>query len=197
MSAAYRLSSARSRSRLIRRAAIAERIVTARRSRRVDALKLATMGLRLLHRQTVSNRPTGRAWIGSSRRKRPSSSARSCAAAYRLAGSFSRHLRVIVSRSGGTGVQPARRNRLGAHDLIQRVRHRLSRERRASRHQVIEHSPQRKYIAPPRSTWRRLPAPATCNSASQALGRSRSDPNPSSDAWRDRSRLHGDDRNDR
>ncbi len=64
--------------------------------------KEETDGLRLHQRQPRSHRSTGRAAIGSCRRKRCRSSARAAAVAYRLLGLFSRHFRQMVSRSRGT-----------------------------------------------------------------------------------------------
>ena len=61
----------------------------------------ASFGLRRHQRHARSARLTRRARIGSFARNRPSSSAKSCALAYRRRGSFSRHLRQIVSRSRG------------------------------------------------------------------------------------------------
>ena len=61
----------------------------------------ASDGFRRPHRQSRSVVPTGLARIGLFARNRPRSSARAAAVAYRLRGSFCRHLRQTVTRSRG------------------------------------------------------------------------------------------------
>ena len=79
----------------------------------IRALRDATAGRCLAHLQPCSHSGIGRALMGAPVRHRHRSSASSPAVAYRRDGSFSRHLRQIVSRSRAQpGLQLARRDRL-------------------------------------------------------------------------------------
>ena len=88
--------------RLSEEAKIAEPAVIASPISTTAAARPATRGLRLHQRQSRSGAPTGRATIGSPSRKLPRSTAIAAASGKRLAGSFWRAFRQIVSRSFGT-----------------------------------------------------------------------------------------------
>src|SRR5262249_60007474 len=76
----------------------------------------APPGRRRAHRRQRSNRPGGRAWIGSCFRNRSRSAASSPAVGERFPASFRQHFRQMVSRSRGPrGVNPDRGTASSAH----------------------------------------------------------------------------------